>query len=133
MTSTEQRKNLQCEAANAGNLGGEFFTHQSVSKLIAQLAIHKQETINKINDPSAGSGSLLQAKKHFDKHIIEEGFFGQEINHTSDNLSVSSYVEVKDTREKVDITELNAQIKTTVERIDTLRVSIDAIVAEIEA
>ncbi|GJM65077.1 type I restriction-modification system subunit M [Persicobacter diffluens] len=75
-------------AANAGKSGGEFFTPQSVSKLIAQLAMHKQTKVNKIYDPAAGSGSLLlQAKKHFDSHIIEEGFFGQEINHTTYNLA----------------------------------------------
>lgn len=75
-------------AANAGKSGGEFFTPQSVSKLIAQLAIHKQSTINKIYDPAAGSGSLLlQAKKQFDAHIIEDGFYGQEINHTTYNLA----------------------------------------------
>ena len=75
-------------AANAGKSGGEFFTPQSVSKLIAQLAMHKQTTVNKIYDPAAGSGSLLlQAKKHFDNHIIEDGFFGQEINTTTYNLA----------------------------------------------
>ncbi|WP_291101294.1 MULTISPECIES: type I restriction-modification system subunit M [unclassified Empedobacter] len=75
-------------AANAGKSGGEFFTPQNVSKLIAQLAMHKQTSVNKIYDPAAGSGSLLlQAKKHFDNHIIEDGFFGQEINHTTYNLA----------------------------------------------
>jgi type I restriction enzyme M protein len=75
-------------AANAGKSGGEFFTPQNISKLIAQLAMHKQTSVNKIYDPAAGSGSLLlQAKKHFDNHIIEEGFFGQEINHTTYNLA----------------------------------------------
>ena len=75
-------------AANAGKSGGEFFTPQHVSKLIAQLAMHKQDKVNKIYDPAAGSGSLLlQAKKHFDNHIIEEGFFGQEVNHTTYNLA----------------------------------------------
>ncbi|MEM7331476.1 MAG: type I restriction-modification system subunit M [Chloroflexota bacterium] len=75
-------------AANAGKSGGEFFTPQHVSKLIAQLAMHGQETVNKIYDPAAGSGSLLlQAKKQFDAHLIEEGFFGQEINHTTYNLA----------------------------------------------
>ncbi|WP_127110384.1 type I restriction-modification system subunit M [Pararhodobacter zhoushanensis] len=75
-------------AANAGKSGGEFFTPQHVSKLIAQLAMHGQEKVNKIYDPACGSGSLLlQAKKHFDAHIIEEGFFGQEINHTTYNLA----------------------------------------------
>ncbi|MCG9873735.1 MAG: type I restriction-modification system subunit M [Leptospiraceae bacterium] len=75
-------------AANAGKSGGEFFTPQHVSKLIARLAMHKQTKVNKIYDPACGSGSLLlQAKKHFDDHIIEEGFFGQEINHTTYNLA----------------------------------------------
>lgn len=75
-------------AANAGKSGGEFFTPQNVSKLIAQLAMHKQTTVNKIYDPACGSGSLLlQAKKHFDNHIIQDGFFGQEINHTTYNLA----------------------------------------------
>ncbi|MEG1469338.1 MAG: type I restriction-modification system subunit M [Anaerovoracaceae bacterium] len=75
-------------AANAGKSGGEFFTPQCVSKLIARLAIHNQTTINKIYDPAAGSGSLLlQAKKQFDAHIIEDGFYGQEINHTTYNLA----------------------------------------------
>ena len=75
-------------AANAGKSGGEFFTPQHVSKLIAQLAMHKQDKVNKIYDPACGSGSLLlQAKKHFDNHIIEEGFYGQEINHTTYNLA----------------------------------------------
>lgn len=75
-------------AANAGKSGGEFFTPQHVSKLIAQLAMHKQTRVNKIYDPACGSGSLLlQAKKHFDAHIVEEGFFGQEINHTTYNLA----------------------------------------------
>jgi type I restriction enzyme M protein len=75
-------------AANAGKSGGEFFTPQQVSKLIAQLAMHQQTSINKIYDPACGSGSLLlQAKKQFDAHLIEDGFFGQEINHTTYNLA----------------------------------------------
>ena len=49
------------------------------------------------------------------------------------NLSVSSYVEPEDTREKVDITELNNRIAGIVERQQQLRESIDAIVAELEA
>lgn len=75
-------------AANAGKSGGEFFTPQNVSKLISRLAMHKQATVNKIYDPAAGSGSLLlQAKKQFEDHIIVDGFFGQEINHTTYNLA----------------------------------------------
>lgn len=74
--------------ANAGLSSRELFTPQHVSKLTAQLAMHKQTSINKIYDPTAGTGSLLlQAKKHFKDHIIEDGFFGQEINYTTYNLA----------------------------------------------
>ena len=41
-------------------------------------------------------------------------------------------MEAKDTREKLDIVQLNAELKTTVAKIDQLRKEIDAIVAEIE-
>ncbi len=75
-------------AANAGKSGGEFFTPQHVSKLIAKLALHGLTSVNKIYDPACGSGSLLlQATKQFDIHRITDGFFGQEINHTTYNLA----------------------------------------------
>jgi type I restriction enzyme M protein len=48
------------------------------------------------------------------------------------NLSVSSYVEAEDTREVIDIVELNAEIEQIVARQSQLRTQIDAIVAELE-
>ena len=48
------------------------------------------------------------------------------------NLSVSTYVEAKDTREKIDIVKLNAEIAQIVARENELRAAIDQIVAEIE-
>lgn len=75
-------------ARNAGKSGGEFFTPQTVSKLLAALVMEGKKKINKVYDPTCGSGSLLlQMKKHFDAHIIDEGFFGQEINMTNFNLA----------------------------------------------
>ncbi len=75
-------------AANAGKSGGEFFTPQNVSKLIARLAMFEQTSVNKVYDPACGSGSLLlQTKKQANSDIIEEGFYGQEINHTTYNLA----------------------------------------------
>lgn len=78
-------------ASNAGKSGGEFFTPQSVSKLLAKIVMlgkDEHNKINKIYDPACGSGSLLlQARKQFSEHIIEEGFFGQEINMTTYNLA----------------------------------------------
>ena len=49
------------------------------------------------------------------------------------NLSVSAYVEAENTREVIDITTLNAELKITVAKINQLRTDIDKIVAEIEA
>lgn len=75
-------------AANAGKSGGEFFTPQEVSRLLTRIALHKQTKVNKIYDPAVGSGALLlQAKKIYDEHFVEEGFYGQEINHTTYNLA----------------------------------------------
>ena len=48
------------------------------------------------------------------------------------NLSVSTYVEQEDTREVINITELNAEIKRIVAREQVLRDEIDKIIAEIE-
>ena len=56
----------------------------------------------------------------------------EEINEQEYNLSVSTYVEAEDTREKIDITQLNAEIAQIVAREDALRAEIDKIIAEIE-
>lgn len=75
-------------ATNAGKSGGEFFTPQSVSKLLARIVMDGKTEINKVYDPTCGSGSLLlQMKKQFDEHIIQDGFYGQEINMTIFNLA----------------------------------------------
>lgn len=74
-------------ASSAGKSGGEFFTPQSVSKLVAKLAIGEQTNVNRLYDPACGSGSLLlQASKQLG-HVPLNGFYGQEINHTTYNLA----------------------------------------------
>ena len=75
--------------------------------------------------------ALFDSKENVD-HVAESVAY-EKIAENEYNLSVSSYVEAKDTREKVDITQLNAELKTTVVKIDQLRSEIDSIVAEIEA
>ena len=55
-----------------------------------------------------------------------------EIKEQDYNLSVSTYVEQEDTREKIDIVKLNAEIKEIVAREQVLRDEIDKIIAEIE-
>lgn len=56
----------------------------------------------------------------------------EEVSNNAYNLSVSTYVEAQDTREKIDIVKLNAEIKEIVAREQVLRDEIDKIIAEIE-
>lgn len=48
------------------------------------------------------------------------------------NLSVSTYVEAEDTREKIDIVQLNVENAQIVAREEVLRAGIDKIIGEIE-
>ena len=43
-------------ASNAGKSGGEFFTPQTVSKLLARLVMEGKDSIYKVYDPTCGSG-----------------------------------------------------------------------------
>jgi len=74
-------------ASNAGKSGGEFFTPQEVSELLARIAVVGKTEVNKVYDPACGSGSLLlKFAKVLGKENIRLGFFGQEINLTTYNL-----------------------------------------------
>ena len=56
----------------------------------------------------------------------------QDIETEDFNLSVSTYVEQEDTREEVDIEQLNAEIAQIVERENKLRSQLDAIIKELQ-
>ncbi len=56
----------------------------------------------------------------------------EEVSGNDYNLSVSTYVEAEDTREKIDIVKLNAEIKEIVAREQVLRDEIEKIITEIE-
>ncbi len=74
-------------AANAGKSGGEFFTPQEVSELLARITVAGKTEVNKVYDPACGSGSLLlKFAKVLGKENVRNGFFGQEINITTYNL-----------------------------------------------
>lgn len=74
-------------AANAGKSGGEFFTPQEVSELLARITVVGKTEINKVYDPACGSGSLLlKFAKVLGKENVRNGFYGQEINITTYNL-----------------------------------------------
>ena len=82
-----------------------------------------RENIARIVDTFAQRAEI----KHF-SHLADYS----EIAENDYNLSVSTYVEAEDTREKVDIKKLNAEIAEIVAREATLREAIDAIIKEIE-
>lgn len=74
-------------ASSAGKSGGEFFTPQEVSELLAKITVVGKKKVNKVYDPACGSGSLLlQFAKVLGKDNVINGFFGQEINITTYNL-----------------------------------------------
>lgn len=81
------------------------------------------ENINKIVDTFA-----QRTEEAYFSHLAEYS----EVQENDYNLSVSTYVEAKDTREKIDIVKLNAEIAQIVARENELRAAIDQIVAEIE-
>ncbi|MGN0931381.1 MAG: type I restriction-modification system subunit M [Thermoguttaceae bacterium] len=79
---------LKMYASNAGKSGGEFFTPQEVSELLARLTTQEQRNVNKIYDPACGSGSLLlkayrAARAASDADV---DVYGQEINLTTYNM-----------------------------------------------
>jgi len=74
-------------ASSAGKSGGEFYTPQEVSELLAEITIVGKKEVNKVYDPACGSGSLLlKFAKVLGKENVRQGFFGQEINLTTYNL-----------------------------------------------
>ncbi|WP_454141655.1 type I restriction-modification system subunit M [Microbacterium lacticum] len=78
---------MQMYASQAGKSGGEYYTPQEVSEVLARITVMGKERVNKVYDPAAGSGSLLLK---FAKVLGREnvgGFFGQEINLTTYNLA----------------------------------------------
>ncbi|WBB57578.1 type I restriction-modification system subunit M [Verrucosispora sp. WMMD573] len=75
-------------ASSAGKSGGEFFTPQEVSELLARITVVGKKSVNKVYDPACGSGSLLlKFAKVLGKEKVRQGFFGQEINLTTYNLA----------------------------------------------
>ncbi len=74
-------------ASNAGKSGGEYYTPQEVSELLAEITTVSKKEVNKVYDPCCGSGSLLlKFAKVLRKENVRQGFYGQEINLTTYNL-----------------------------------------------
>ncbi len=74
-------------ASSAGKSGGEYYTPQEVSELLARITVVGKTEVNKVYDPACGSGSLLlKFAKVLGKENVRQGFFGQEINLSTYNL-----------------------------------------------
>jgi type I restriction enzyme M protein len=79
---------MQMYASSAGKSGGEYYTPQEVSELLARITVVGKTHVNKVYDPAVGSGSLLlKFAKVLGKDNVRQGFFGQEINLTTYNLA----------------------------------------------
>lgn len=75
-------------ASSAGKSGGEYYTPQEVSELLARITVVGKTEVNKVYDPACGSGSLLlKFAKVLGKENVRQGFYGQEINLTTYNLA----------------------------------------------
>ncbi|WP_348788446.1 type I restriction-modification system subunit M [Leifsonia sp. NPDC080035] len=78
---------MQMYASQAGKSGGEYYTPQEVSDVLARITVMGKTRVNKVYDPACGSGSLLLK---FAKVLGADnvgGFYGQEINLTTYNLA----------------------------------------------
>jgi type I restriction enzyme M protein len=129
------------------SLAPNLFYGTTIAVTILVLSKHKTDTTTQFIDASGlfkketNNNTLTDAHVEeimqvFDSKVSVEHFARsvpfEDIAANDYNLSVSSYVEAKDNREAVDIAQINAELKSTVEKIDKLRAEIDAIVAEIE-
>lgn len=87
---------------------------------------------NKLTDDNINNIVDIFTKRE-DKEYVAKLVSNQEISNNDYNLSVSTYVEKEDTREKINIVELNKEIDEIVVRENVLRDEIKKIISEIEA
>lgn len=100
-----------------------FIDASNEYKKVTNNNILEEENINKIVDEFRNRKEI----EYFSRYVSRD-----EIAENDYNLSVSTYVEKEDTREKIDIKVLNKEIEETVEKINKLRASINQIVRELE-
>ena len=93
----------------------------------------KKETNNNILEEKNIDNIIKEFRERADVEYFSRYVDNSKIEENDYNLSVSTYVEKEDTREKIDIKVLNKEIAETVKKIDELRASIDEIVRELES
>ena len=152
--NTVENKNSRLTAVLKGvetiiSLPSNLFYGTSIAVNILVLSKHKSDTKIQFIDAS-GEGFFTKETnnnvledKHIDRIIdifdkkenvdyIAKSVDCKTIAENDYNLSISSYIEVEDTRPKTDIKELNERIRRIVARENKLRAEIDKIVAELE-
>ena len=152
--NTVENKNSRLAAVLKGvgtiiSLPSNLFYGTSIAVNILVLSKHKSDTKIQFIDAS-GEGFFTKETnnnvledKHIDRIIdifdkkedvdyIAKSVDQKVIAENDYNLSVSSYIEVEDTRPKTDIKELNERIRRIVAQENELRAEIDKIVAELE-
>lgn len=127
-------------------LPNNLFFGTSIATCILVLAKNKTNTDTLFIDASAefkkATNNNILTEENIDKILDSidnkenKDYFAQVVSYQtivdSDyNLSVSTYLEKEDTREKIDIDVLNNEIKETVLKIDQLRLEIDKIVLDL--
>lgn len=152
--NTVENKNSRLAAVLKGvetiiSLPSNLFYGTSIAVNILVLSKHKSDTKIQFIDASGESfftketNNNVLEDKHIDRIIdifdkkedvdyIAKSVDCKTIAENDYNLSVSSYIEVEDTRPKTDIKELNERIRRIVARENELRAEIDKIVAELE-
>ena len=106
-------------------------TDNSILFIDASKECVKVTNNNKLTQENIDNIVSMFAKREDIQYIAHLAHY-EEIKANDFNLSVSSYVEPEDTREKIDIKELNARIDQIVKREDELRAAIASIISEIE-
>ena len=78
---------MKMQDSNSLKEAGEFYTPPEVSKLLAKISLHGNTKVEKVYDPTCGSGSLLlKFSELLGKENITTGLYGQERNITTYNL-----------------------------------------------
>ncbi len=73
-------------ASDAGKKAGEFYTPQSVAKLLTKIISNEKSNIKTVYDPTCGSGSLLlRVAREFD--LDKMHIYGEELNTSTYNLA----------------------------------------------
>ncbi len=115
---------MKMYASGAGKSGGEFFTPQEVSEILARIVMLGQKNIKTFYDPACGSGSLLLKAAKLAPNREDLHFYGQEINPTTYNLCrINMFLH------NINFANFDIQLEDTLHKPQHLGMQFDAIVS----